>query len=182
MVMLEFIQYSNAACKKSVAIPFDMKANDSKCVYVIEDLDAELKALGLNRSNILIRLYSHLTQPSSTSEAQKEEKGWEIVSDIQSIENVYFPCSLELVKELKDPKLEVEIRMDEQNKLLSHITVTCMNVGLYVWLESDVEGYFSRNGCVMYPMKPLQLTFKAREKALETASQLQIRSYYDTFY
>jgi hypothetical protein len=161
--------------RKSLSVPFDVESNDSKCIYMFESLSQVIDAMGLKRSDVFLFLSCNLIGNET-----KNNDEWEMVSNVESFYNAFYPSSFELVK-LNDPKIIVSemIQVDLQT-LGFHVNSSA--TALFVWLESPFSGRFSKNAFLLLPGKTEFIKFQSWSEMIDInafETNLDIRSLWD---
>ena len=183
MVKIDILTYSNIS-RKSFVIPFELEGNGSKGVFKHPSLDTLLSELHLPREDVVIHIVCDYSMPSQGKEKPKSDD-WEVVSDVDSSENIFFPSSLASVN-LEDPRICLTDFKALGDKKGIAFQVSCSAVAPFVWLESDFSGRFSQNGFTQLSHLPRWITFELWEDEscsvdIETLKKsLRVRSVWDT--
>lgn len=165
--------------KKSIAAPFDVLANDSKCIYKIISFSETIKKIGLERSEFFVLLSCNILGSKPISHKTNDE--WELVSPVETIDNVWYPSSFQSVQ-IYDPKIRVSEIMLVDSQTVS-FRVDSSAVALFVWLESQISGKFSKNAFILLPGYFVVINFKSWTKIDSLNSfehTLAIRSLWNT--
>jgi hypothetical protein len=163
--------------KKSLSVPFNLERNDSKCIYIIESLSQLIDGMGICRSDFLIILSCNVVTDEGSPKSDDE---WEIISNVKSFYNTFYPSSFELVK-LSNPKIIVSEMIQVDSHTVSFY-VTSSATALFVWLESPFSGRFSRNAFILLPGKSACIDFKSWTDRIDVKvfeAALAIRSLWD---
>jgi hypothetical protein len=134
--------------------------------------------MGLRRSDVFIILSCNVVADEVSSKSNDE---WEIISNVQSFYNAFYPSSFELVK-LSNPKIIVSEMIQADSHTVSFY-ITSSATALFVWLESPFSGRFSKNAFLLLPGKSECINFKSWTDEIDITvfeAKLDIRSLWDT--
>jgi hypothetical protein len=183
MIKIDILTYSSVS-RKSFAIPFELEANGSKAIFKQQSLDGLLSDLNLSRHDVVIHLVCDYSTPSQGREKPNSDD-WEVVSDVDSSENVFFPSNLADVN-LGDPKLQISDFKALHERKGFAFKMSSSVVAPFVWLESEYAGRFSHNGFTSFSHFPRWIAFEIWEDDESNVdiekfkNSLQVRSIWDT--
>ncbi len=137
-----------------------------------------IKIMGFHRNEVFLILSCDVLSGKGRI---RSDDDWEIVPSVETISNLYFPSSFETVK-LADPKIQVSEMQQLDLQTFSFYVTSCA-VALFVWLESPIDGRFSKNAFLLPPGQSALIKFKCwstMEDFKYFKAKLAIRSLWDT--